>query len=271
MNKFFMVWNEFFQVNYEINPWMMDKENTVDVSLAKKQWTGLKEILEAVGAEVVAGYIEDKEVPDIVFTANAGITNARNAFIPSNFKYDERKREKSLYIDIFRHHFEYNINELPSEISFEGEGDALFDYERGILWLGSGFRTSPEALSVLKDFVRPYSVIPLKLVDKSFYHLDTCFCPLSNGCIGYIHAFDNESCEDIVHIYGEKQIWVSKDDAYNFACNAVEVDDNIIMNKASNDLIEKLNVLGYITYETALTEFIKSGGSAKCLTLRLRK
>ncbi|MGB8733940.1 MAG: hypothetical protein WCC99_22005 [Candidatus Sulfotelmatobacter sp.] len=51
---------------------------------------------------------------------------------------------------------------------------------------------------------RPFSreVIPLRLVDPRFYHLDTCFCPLSNGEVMYYPAaFDPESQKRIQDRY----------------------------------------------------------------------
>ncbi len=61
---------------------------------------------------------------------------------------------------------------------------------------------------------------------------------------------------------------VSEVDADNFACNAVNVDRTIVMNRASNDLKQRLGSLGFTVLETPLTEFLKAGGAAKCLTLR---
>jgi lysine-ketoglutarate reductase/saccharopine dehydrogenase-like protein (TIGR00300 family) len=55
----------------------------------------------------------------------------------------------------------------------------------------------------------------------------------------------------------------------NFACNAVNVDHIVVMNKASEELKARLADAGFRVLETPLTEFLKAGGAAKCLTLRV--
>jgi N-dimethylarginine dimethylaminohydrolase len=53
------------------------------------------------------------------------------------------------------------------------------------------------------------------------------------------------------------------------APNAVEVADAVVMHAASRRLRERLHDAGYRVFCTELDEFIRSGGSAKCLTLQL--
>jgi len=55
----------------------------------------------------------------------------------------------------------------------------------------------------------------------------------------------------------------------NFACNAVNIDRVVVMNKASDELQQQLADLGFEVVQTPLTEFLKAGGAAKCLTLRV--
>lgn len=42
----------------------------------------------------------------------------------------------------------------------------------------------------------------------------------------------------------------------------------VVMNKASDELKRRLGAAGFEVVETPLTEFLKAGGAAKCLTLR---
>jgi N-dimethylarginine dimethylaminohydrolase len=114
-------------------------------------------------------------------------------------------------------------------------------------------------------------VIPLKLVDPRFYHLDTALCPLSGGYLMYYpSAFAPESLEILDSmIPADKHIRVSDQDAAHFSCNAVELDGHVIMNNASPDLSTKLARAGFQAILTPLTEFLKAGGTAKCLTLKL--
>jgi N-dimethylarginine dimethylaminohydrolase len=114
-------------------------------------------------------------------------------------------------------------------------------------------------------------VIALELVDARFYHLDTCFCPLSGGwTMYYPAAFDIPSQEAIRAIVPpEKRIEVGEKDALAFACNAVEVAGHVFLNACSDDLRPRLIDAGFTPVVTPLTEFMKAGGAAKCLTLQL--
>jgi N-dimethylarginine dimethylaminohydrolase len=67
----------------------------------------------------------------------------------------------------------------------------------------------------------------------------------------------------------ELRIAVGADDAEAFACNAVNCGRQIIMNRASDTLVRALASHGYTVHQTPLSEFMKAGGSAKCLTLKL--
>ena len=83
-------------------------------------------------------------------------------------------------------------------------------------------------------------------------------------------AFDYESRIAIEsRIPPHKRIIVDTMDAGNFACNAVNIGDRVILNKASEPLKARLMLAGFRVHEVELSEFLKAGGSAKCLTLKL--
>ena len=112
-------------------------------------------------------------------------------------------------------------------------------------------------------------MLSLELTKKQFYHLDTCFAPLtSRSVLYYPPAFDR---------YGQKVIEknipdpvpVPKKEAYNFVCNAVVVGNDIVMHHKCPETGQLLTDRGFRIHETDLSEFIKAGGSAKCLTLRI--
>ena len=66
-------------------------------------------------------------------------------------------------------------------------GDALFEADGSRLWAGHGPRTDENSLRQLTD-LWDVEVVPLRLVDPRFYHLDTGFCPLSHGEVMYYPA-----------------------------------------------------------------------------------
>jgi ornithine--oxo-acid transaminase len=83
-------------------------------------------------------------------------------------------------------------------------------------------------------------------------------------------AFDDESQRKIEARYSRsKRIGVSEEDALQFACNAVNVGRTILLNTVSKELCARLEARGFETIQVELTEFLKAGGAAKCLVLRL--
>jgi N-dimethylarginine dimethylaminohydrolase len=66
-------------------------------------------------------------------------------------------------------------------------------------------------------------------------------------------------------------IVVGEEDANDFACNAVNIGDKIILNGASCSLREALEGAGFEVERTPLSEFLRAGGASKCLTLRLEE
>ena len=62
---------------------------------------------------------------------------------------------------------------------------------------------------------------------------------------------------------------VVESEAHRFGCNAVVVGKTVVHNSQCPKLGEDLTRWGYRSIEVELDEFLKAGGSAKCLTLRV--
>lgn len=269
MQHFLMCEPKFFDVRYVINPWMEGNLGRVNSEQAKKQWKNLYRIVSELAVvsliEPVAG------LPDMVFTANAGLAyrreNREKEVILSSFRFAERQPEAP-YFEQFFSAQGYRVRHLNSHTIFEGAGDALFD-SRGKLWLGSGIRSSPDALDEIVD-VFDIEAGGLELIDPCWYHLDTAFCPLPEGqALAYEKAFNGKSVDALNHAFGANIIWVSESDAKNFACNAIAIDRNIVLHRASAELKSVLKRCGFEVIEVDVSEFIKAGGACKCLTLEI--
>jgi arginine dihydrolase len=245
---------------------MQHQTGRVLSELAIAQWRALFEKLSALASiELIRG---DPAWPDLVFTANAGLPLAREKkIILSNFRYPQRQGEKA----IVRTWFEaagWTCIDLPAGAVFEGAGDALFD-SAGRLWVGIGSRSDEETPAHLAGHIEA-PIQGLKLVDPRFYHLDTCFCPLPAGYALYLpEAFDETSRDFLVRNFGDMLISLTLDEGMQFCANAVCTGQAIVMNRATPRLKELLCGLGFSVLETPLSEFMKSGGSAKCLTLSI--
>lgn len=264
--SFLMCSPEDFGVNYIINPWMTGNLHLASRELALEQWRQLHNALaQFANVEVMSSHPGS---PDIVFTANAGLSY-NGTVVLSRFLYPERQLEESH----FRRWFEeggYKVVELPRGVFFEGEGDALFSCDHSRLWAGYGQRTSRLSHPHL---ARAWNVevISLCLVDPRFYHLDTCFAPLANNYVVYYPAaFDAVSLEQIEAFYPEEtRIIVSENDAVRFACNVVNIDRTLILNHVSPELNARLMSSGFDVIQLSFTEFLKAGGAAKCLVMHL--
>jgi N-dimethylarginine dimethylaminohydrolase len=94
---------------------------------------------------------------------------------------------------------------------------------------------------------------------------------LSGGELLYFPpAFDRYGQTAIAErIPAERRLSVPENEALKFACNAVCVEKHVVLPSGCPTTERLLQAKGYRTHAVALDEFMKSGGSAKCLTLAL--
>ncbi|XGV96889.1 MAG: TIGR00300 family protein [Leptolyngbya sp. BL-A-14] len=264
--RFLMCAPDHYDVDYVINPWMEGNVHKSSRDRAVDQWQQLFHVLK--DHAIVDLVKPEKGVPDMVFTANAGLVLGDTAVL-SRFFHKERQGEEPFFKAWFEDHG-FTVHELPKDLPFEGAGDALFDREGRWLWAGYGFRSELDSHPYLARWL-DIEVLSLRLMDERFYHLDTCFCPLTDGyLLYYAPAFDAYSNRLIeMRVPEAKRIAIGEEDAVNFSCNAVNIDHTIVLNKASDKLKHRLSEAGFQVIETPLTEFLKAGGAAKCLTLRV--
>ncbi|MEM0950677.1 MAG: arginine deiminase-related protein [Cyanobacteria bacterium P01_H01_bin.74] len=254
----------YFNVTYAINPWM-DPTVPCDIELAKKQWEELYNAVLSSGADIEI-LKPQPNLPDMVFTANAAFVYNNNAVI-AHYKHPERQAEEPFAAEWFKSQG-FSVTTLPETIYFEGSGDALI-WDTHI-FAGHKARSSIEAHAYLKE-ASGLTVHPIQLDDQRYYHVDVCLCPLDTGDFIYAPDVFNEKTRiQIESVVPEsKRIVVSAEEAAQFACNAISVNERVILNSGAPRLTETLKAKGYHPIEVNLSEFIKAGGSAKCLSLRL--
>ena len=253
---------DYYGIEYEINPWMSrSRGSTPDT--AQRQWNALYETLRGLGV-VVELLTPQPGLPDLVFTANAGLIY-RTRFFSSRFRHEVRARE-SPYFDAWFAAHGYTVEHLAEGTYFEGAGDALFCGP--ILFAGYRIRSDVRGHQYLAKVLSKL-VLVLELVNPRFYHLDTCFCPLAPGeALYYPAAFDAYG-RKVLQSHIPRLLEVNEAEAYRFACNAVVVGKTVVTNTGCDRLAADLRAWGYQVVATELDEFLKAGGSAKCLTLRL--
>jgi N-dimethylarginine dimethylaminohydrolase len=253
---------DYYGIEYEINPWMSRARGS-EPQRAQQQWHNLHDALVKLGVQVEL-MTPQPGLPDLVFTANAG-TMYGQRFFSSRFRHEVRARETPYFDAWFRDHG-YTVEHLPEGMYFEGAGDALFCGET--LFAGYRIRSDAAAHQWLGRTLG-HLVLPLELVDPRFYHLDTCFCPLAPGEALYFPGAFDQYGRKVLANQVPRLLTVVEAEAERFACNAVVVGKSIIVNAGCPRLSEELRQRGYDCIPVELDEFIKAGGSAKCLTLRL--
>jgi len=256
-----------FGVLYEINPWM-SREVSVDPEQALAQWEGLVATLEAAGAEVVVMEPE-ADVPDLVFTANAGVVNG-GQFVPSHFRHPERRPETPINAAWFAKRG-WRVDHLPPELDHEGAGDALpFTPEDGrpVLLSGYSFRSDAGAATHLSTLMK-CPVRPIELVDPRLYHVDLTFCPLDSrraivAPLGW-DAYGRKVVEALV----PEPLVLSDDETLSFCANSVVVGTTIVMPAVPPRVGRQLEAWGFTVVGCKIDEFLKAGGGCRCLTLAL--
>jgi N-dimethylarginine dimethylaminohydrolase len=256
-----------FGVLYEINPWM-HAEVTVDVDLAREQWEGLASTLRAAGA-VVEEIEQPEGVPDLVFTANAGIVNATAdggpRFTPSHFRHPERQPETEVFAAWFAQQG-WTVDRLPAELGHEGAGDALpFG---GVLVSGYRFRSDQQAATELSRLTGG-PVRSVELVDERLYHVDITFCPLDDRhAIGAPLGWDRYG-RTVMESLVPEPLWLTDDEALTFCANSVVVGRTVVMPFTPPRVGRQLEAWGFDVVTCAMSEFLKAGGGCRCLTLAL--
>jgi N-dimethylarginine dimethylaminohydrolase len=273
---FLMCRPEHFGVIYSINPWMNPRGWARDqqalAAASQHEWARLHHTLVDLGAAVdlvppVPG------LPDLVFTANSAIVLDRKVLL-AQFRHPERQAEEAHFEAAFRrlqgHGVIDVVTKLPPGLTLEGAGDCVFDQTRGLFWMGHGPRTHRDARAVVADTFG-VDVVALELADPRFYHMDTALCPLSGGEFLYIPgAFTAAGRAEIeARVKPDDRIAVPDKDAVRLAANTVCVGTDLVMPACGAQLRRALEARGYRIHVTPLPSFLRSGGAAFCLTLRL--
>ncbi len=262
-----------FDVRYAINPWMRPQDWTHEHRrAASSAWLALKDAIETAGGRVT---IIDAapDWPDMVFAANLAVVfNGR--CVPARFRHPERRGEEAHFAaaleSLIARRLVDEIVSLPPNLVQEGAGDCIWDESRQIFWAGYGPRSDKAAALWLGEAFDA-DVVPLELATPRFYHLDTCFCPLSGGeVLYYPPAFTEASLRSIrERVAPMALIEADTEAATGFCVNAVNIGRTIVMAKAPATLRAKLTGYKYRVIEVDLSPYLLSGGAAFCLTLRL--
>lgn len=261
MKKILICPPTFFDIDYEINPWM-HIEQKVDREGVAAAYEELKNAYRSLPVELYE-MTPEKGLPDMVYMADCGHV-VGDTFISASFRFPERRREAEVAQKWMQEQFNFEIKKLPDGIFFEGHGDLITAPD--VYFCGYGKRTMKEALPYLEQWLNK-PVIGIELIDPWYYHLDTCFAVLTKD-VAVVNptSFTPESKAKIYNHF-KTVIEASIEDHKILGCNLVVVDKTIIVAKGiSETLKNKFTDLGFTTREVDTTEYRKGGGSVKCLS-----
>lgn len=263
-----MVTPQCFNVLNAQNPHMVDESgnlNKIDLRLAAYQWQGLKDAYLKLGIDIVqvAG---QALLSDMVFCANPFFCFKKGKHIEvilSNMKYSERQGE----VEFFKTWFAekgMKIHHIQSK--FEGMGDFLWSSRFDKIFAGHGFRTEKSALQEVEGLV-DQPIIPLKLINPNFYHLDTCLSVINNKTAAFVPSAFGPKAIKLLESHFDHLIEVDEKEAKHLlACNCHCPDEkNVIIQLGCEKLKASLRSIGLKTLEVDTSEFIKAGGSIFCM------
>jgi len=251
-----------FDVSYAINPWM-DLSVEVDRERAQRQWQALVTTYRDAGAQIEL--LEPRAgLPDLVFTANLGIVDAKT-FIPARMRHDQRRAEPQHAERWFRARG-FEISSLGEDVVQEGAGDALPFGDT--LVTGYGGRSSAGAYVDLQRVV-PGRIAPVKLSDPRFYHLDIVFCPLgARSALIAVGALGPDDARLLTELVPDP-IVLTDEEAAAFCANSVVIGHTVVMAACTPRLERELRARDLEALVIDVSEFLKAGGGPRCLTLAL--
>jgi N-dimethylarginine dimethylaminohydrolase len=273
--RFLMCRPEHFAVDYVINPWMDPRSWARDQRArlaAAAEWRALERRLVSLGA-AIEHVAPAPGLPDLVFTANAAVVLDGQVLL-ARFRHDERRGEQPHNDAAFRalaaRGIVGAICSLPDGMVLEGAGDCVWDGRRRLFWMGYGPRSDAAARHAVAETFGQ-EVVALELADPRFYHMDTALVPLAGGEVMYLpQAFTRAGLAEIRdRVATEDRIEIGMADGCRLAANAVSIDHTLVLSECSAALHSRLAERGYRISATPLPSFLRSGGSAFCLTLRL--
>lgn len=246
-----------FTVEYVINPHM--KPYAVDSGKALQQWQELVAVLKAlkIKTEVIE---QQPDVPDMVFATDQGIVRD-GAVLLANFRYKQRQPERVYYREWFRDHG-FRLRALSNIFPFEG-GDTLFCGD--MLFVGTGFRASVASCEELSQKLE-IDVMPLRLVDPFFYHLDMAFLPINADTAFYYPDAFSRNSQNLLKRLIPNLYELSRTDVEAYAANSFVSGSHIVIPKGTSKAFrDRLKKLGLQVHDVDVSEFKKAGGGIHCL------
>lgn len=255
----------YFDVVYSINPWMRI-ENKVDHDLARRQWDNLHDLLVRLGVAIEL-INPAPGLPDMTFSGDCGVVVGRQ-FLCSNFRWPERQPEAAHYAR-WMEQAGYCVRRVPDGVVFEGLGDVIYHDETVIF--GYGPRSDATAAAALRKVFPELRVLgEVHITDAAFFHVALAAAFLSEEVLLYYpEAFDARSRAFLASAVATTIPVDGHDATHHFVCNNIVIGDRVLLDGCSPLLASRIRKAGFEPVAIDMSEFKKSGGSLRCLILKL--
>lgn len=249
------------------NPFMQTAV-PVDRGRAMQQWAALRTAFESAGlAPFEVQPLRGAE--DMVFTANPAFTgldlDGTRVAVAGRMRFASRAPEVAPSVRRLAD-LGYRIDlSVPPQVLFEGGGDAIWHPSVHRIYLGYGWRSDVRAAQHLQRAFRA-DVVPLRLVDERFYHLDTALCAIDATTALVVPAAFDAAGRRVLETHFERLIELDESEALAMGANATSNwRGTVIVDRGAAGTIRQLRAAGQEVLPVDTSEFRKSGGSVYCM------
>jgi N-dimethylarginine dimethylaminohydrolase len=165
--------------------------------------------------------------------------------------------------------------EYPGTEPFEGQAELKWFHGGRKAVCGYGYRSTKKTFDELdRLFQKLYGdekpeLLVIRLVSPLYYHLDIAMLEYNdNRCMIHRRAISPASLRKLKQFLGKDHVYVI-DTPDTFCLNAVADGVHLITHKLTDPHIQtKLeSITGLVVRQVDVSEFEKSGGSVRCMTL----
>ncbi len=265
--KYLMVEPDHFRIDYAINPFM-HLDDQPDADAARAESRAIRRAVEDAGG-TVERLAQRADSPDMVYAMNLGLAlesgDEGGRVVLSHMRYAQRRQETGTAAEWFAAH-----DFVSSYVGRDGVGAHLEAGDafawRGELVVGFGPRTEELALKHLATDL-DVAVRGVRITHPAMYHLDLAFCPLDDErAMVCPDALDPASAEALLALVPEPLVLSEQEALSTFCANSVVVGRTVIMPACPDRVRAQLEDWGFDVVIVATPEFVKAGGSIRCLT-----
>lgn len=238
-------------------------QQNIRPKIALEQYGMLRNVLKKCGVQVFE-LDPNPVLNEQTFTRDIAFTIGNKVYL-ANLKEKIRQHERNEGKKWLQEQM-VPFEELHSPF-IEG-GDVMIDQRK--IWVGVSGRTTQKAVHELRTCFPKYDIHEI-MVHSKYLHLDCVFNVIApNLALIYSPAFQKRDLDLLASHY--ELMEVQADEQFTMGTNVLSIGDRRIISQPKNDKVNyQLRNRGFDVISVDLSEIIKSGGGARCLTLPISR